>query len=524
MASYSVLIKWGMVLRGGNLERLDIGVKDDRILAVGDLSREKAPVEIDATGRYVSPGFIDLTSHSDTHWTLFDHPSQESFLRQGVTTILGGNCGSSLAPLVKASDIAGTLRWTDASRSNVNWRSLDEFFSELSRRPIGVNFATLVGHGTLRRGVMGETARNATPDEIGQMRFLLEKSFGAGAFGFSTSLASTEGLWAGPSELSSLFALAGSYGVLTKHHLKDEGKNILPAVVSLIQLAREAGAKMHLSHFKILGRASWPLFHDVMRVIESGREEGLDLTLDAFPYTRTGSLLQAFLPPWLLEGGREKILAALGVPARREEVKSYLKSLTLHYDRITVASVLRDFSLLGKTLSQLAAAAGLEPEETMLRLLEVNDLKVAIFNEVISAGHLEELIRKEYCLVASDGVGYAGGLSALPDLPHPRSFGAFPRAFELFVKEKNILSFPELIRKMTELPAAVLGLKDRGKIEKGFFADVVIFNPETISSPADYENPQLGPGGVEWVLVNGRVSVSSGNFNGNLAGRILKRE
>ncbi len=524
MASYSVLIKGGMVSRGGNPERLDVGIKDDKIQAVGDLSREKAPVEIDATGRYVSPGFIDLTSHSDTHWTLFDHPSQESFLRQGVTTILGGNCGSSLAPLVAPGDIAGTLRWTDASRININWRSVDEFFSELSRRPIGVNFATLVGHGTLRRGVMGETARNATPDEIGQMRFLLEKSFGAGAFGFSTSLASTEGLLADPSELSSLFALAGSYGALTKHHLKDEGKNILPAVVSLLQLARETGAKVHLSHFKILGRASWPLFHDVMRVIESGREEGLSLTLDAFPYTRTGSLLQAFLPPWLLEGGREKILAALGVPARREEVKSYLKSLTLHYDRITVASVLRDFSLLGKTLSQLAAAAGLEPEETMLRLLEVNDLKVAIFNEVISAGHLEELFRKEYCLVASDGVGYAGGLSAFPDLPHPRSYGAFPRAFELFVKEKNILSFPELIRKMTELPAAVLGLKDRGKIEKGFFADVVILNPETISSPADYENPQLGPGGVEWVLVNGRVSVSSGNFNGNLAGRILKRE
>lgn len=519
----SVLIKGGMVSRGGKLERLDVGIKDDKIQAVGDLARARAAVEIDAAGRLVAPGFIDLTSHSDTHWTLFDHPSQESFLRQGVTTILGGNCGSSLAPLVKVGDIAGTLRWTDASRINVNWRSLEELFSELSRRPLGVNFATLVGHGTLRRGVMGDAARNATPDEIGQMRFLLEKSFISGAFGFSTSLASAEELWTERNELASLFALAASYGALTKHHLKDEGKNILPAVVSMIQFAREAGAKIHFSHFKILGRAAWPLFHDALRVIESGREEGLDLTLDVFPYTRTGSLLHALLPPWLLEAGREKILALLGVPARREEVKSYLKSLTLHYDRITVASVLRDSSLLGKTLSQIAAATGLEPEEAMLRLLEVNDLKVAIFNEVISAGHLEELFKKEYCLAASDGVGYAGGASTLPDLPHPRSFGAFPRAFEIFVKEKNILSFPQLVYKMTELPAAVLRLKDRGKIEKGFFADLVIFNPETISSPADYERPQLPPGGVEWVLVNGRVSVSSGNFNGNLAGRILKK-
>lgn len=523
MATYSVLIKGGMIFRDKKLERADIGIKDDKIQTIGDLARYSGMVVIDAAGKYVSPGFIDLTSHSDTHWTLFNYPSQESLLLQGVSTILGGSCGSSLAPLVKGEDIEGIGKWVDVREININWKSLGEFFEELSRRPLGVNFATLVGHGTLRRSVLGDEARAATHAQTDQMRLLLERSLREGAFGLSTNLGAAHGRPAGENELAELFSLVRAYGGLTKHHLKDEGKNILPALVELIRLARESRAKIHFSHFKILGRSAWHLFQDALRVLEGAREDGLALTLDFFPYTRTGSQLYLLLPSWVLEGGKEKILSSLRSGPRREEIKAYLKSLTLHYERITVASTLEDRNAIGKTIQDLSSSSGLPPEEIILRLIETNQLKVSIFNEVISEEHLRELVKKEYALVASDGVGY-GEEARLPfDLPHPRSYGAFPRALQIFAKEAGLSPWPELLHKMTGLPAEILGLKGRGKLAEGFFADIAVFDPEALGSPADYANPYLVSEGMEWVLVNGKVAVEHGNFNGKLAGRILTR-
>ncbi|MDP3784809.1 MAG: amidohydrolase family protein [bacterium] len=523
MATYSILIRGGMIFRDKKLERADIGISDDKIQKIGDLSRYNGMVVIDAAGRYVSPGFVDLSAHSDTHWTLFNHPSQESLLVQGVTTILGGNCGASLAPLVRAQDIEGIGKWADVREININWQNLAEFFEELSRHPLGVNFATLVGHGTLRRSVLGGETRAATHAETDQMRLLLERSLGEGAFGLSTNLGASHGRPADENELAELFSIVRAYGGLTKHHLKDEGKNILPALVQLIQLARETRAKIHFSHFKILGRSAWHLFHDALKVLESAREDGFKLTLDFFPYTRTGSQLYLFLPPWALEGGRDKILAYLGEAARREEIKAYLKSLTLHYERITIASTLEDRTAVGKTIGDLSSSSGLSPEEVLLRLVETNQLKVSIFNEVISSEHLSELAKKEYAAVASDGVGYAKEIRLPFDLPHPRSYGAFPRALEIFSKETNALPWAELIYKMTELPAEILGLKGRGKLAEGFFADITVFDPEAVRSAADYNNPYIFPEGIEWVLVNGKVGVERGIFNGRLAGKILKR-
>ncbi len=523
MATYSILIRGGMIFRDKKLERADIGIKDDKIQRIGDLSRDRGVLEIDATGRYVSPGFVDLTSHSDTHWTLFNYPSQESFLAQGITTILGGSCGASLAPLVKGEDIEGIEKWADVREININWAGLAEFFEELSRHPLGVNFATLVGHGTLRRSVLGDEARAATHAETDQMRLLLERSLREGAFGLSTNLGASHGRPAAEDELAELFSIVRAYGGLTKHHLKDEGKNILPALVELIQLARESRTKIHFSHFKILGRSAWHLFHDVLGVFESAREDGLALTLDFFPYTRTGSQLYLLLPPWALEGGKDRILAYLGEAARREEIKAYLKSLTLHYERITIASTLEDRAAIGKTIGDLSSSSGLSPEEVLLKLLETNQLKVSIFNEVISQEHLSELAKKGYAMLASDGVGYTKEIRLPFDLPHPRSYGAFPRALEIFSKETNIVSWPELLYKMTEFPAEVLGLKERGKLAEGFFADIAVFDPEAIRSTADYDNPYLFPVGIEWVLVNGKVAVERGVFSGKLAGKILKK-
>lgn len=521
--AYSVLIKGGNVLRGRKFERADVGIKKDKIEDIGDFSRENADLVVDATDKYVSPGFIDLTNHSDTHWTLFSQPKQESLLAQGITTILGGNCGASLAPLVRASDIEGIHKWADVTQINTNWRGVEEFFEELSRHPIGVNFATLVGHGTLRRGILGDSARKLTDKEVEQLKFLLAESMDAGAFGLSTSLAAAHAKFSTDYELKELFRTVSEYGGLVKSHLKDEGKNILPAIAEIVSVGRDSGAKTQISHFKILGKSSWGIFPEAINLIESSRRDGSKVTVDFFPYTKTGSLLYMLLPSWLVEGGRARISAALKDPKTKREALDYLKSLTLHYDKIVIASTFKDATSVGKTIAELSTSSGLDPEEIIAEMLEINELQVSIFNEVISEGHLYDLIVKDYSLISSDGVGYNMNAKMPFNLPHPRSFGAFPRALQIFAKEKNSISWEDILRKFTEVPASLLGIKDRGKIEKGFFADLVIIDPEKINSIPNYTALRQQVEGIDWVFVNGKVAVRNGIVTDEFCGRIIRR-
>ena len=521
--SYSVLIKGGNVLRGRKFERIDIGIKKDKIADLGDFSGENADLVVDATGKYISPGFIDLTNHSDTHWTLFSQPKQESLLRQGITTILGGNCGASIAPLVRASDIEGIHKWADVTQINTNWRTVEEFFEELSKHPIGVNFATLVGHGTLRRGILGDDARNLTRKEIEEIKFMLKDSLEEGAFGLSTSLAAAHAKFATDAELKELFAIVAEYNGLAKHHLKDEGRNILPAIAEIIGISRESSARTQISHFKILGKSSWNIFPEAINLIETARQEGAKVTLDFFPYTKTGSLLYMLLPPWIIEGGRAKILGSLKDPKMRRETSDYLKSLTLHYDKVIVASTFKDATSVGKTIQELAMSSGLDPEEIIMELLEINELQVSIFNEAISEDNLHKLIAKEYVLVSSDGVGYDLKAKMPFDLPHPRSFGAFPRALQIFTKESDDIKFEDILHKFTQEPAYSLGFKDRGRIEKGFFADLAILDLEKVKSTPDYTASRQEVEGIDWVFVNGKAAVKNGVMSGELGGRIIKR-
>jgi len=524
MASYTTIIKGGTVISNRRSEKADVGIKGDKISFIGNLSDASADKIIDATGKHISSGFIDITCHSDTHWTLFSDPSQESLLTQGITTILGGNCGASLAPLVKSSDISVVQRWTDINQINVNWHSLSEFFEELSKRKIGVNFATLVGHGILRRGVLGDEARHADVAEIASMEHLLKEAMEDGAFGLSTNLGSAHGRSAGDQELRSLFRVIKENGGFTKHHLKDEGKNILPSIVELIRMARESGTGLHLSHFKILGRGAWPFFHDAVELLDSAENEGLRISADLFPYTKTGSALYQLLPPWILEGGsKDKILESSKDKNSRLEIKAFLKSLTLHYEKMIIASALKDSASVGKTVAELSNSSGLDPEEFIIRILEANQLACSIFNEVINIEHVSDFAKKNWVAIASDGVGYSFKKKNLFDLPHPRSFGAFPKAFEVFLKERDALRLEDLVYKMTELPASIVGLKQRGRLEKDNFADIVVFDFQNIGGPSEYGNPYLPSTGIEHVFVNGKAAVEGGKLSGTAAGRILRR-
>ena len=285
MATYSIIIKNGMVFDGtGNpLKQTDIGIAEDKIKKLGNLQNDKAPVIIDASNKYVSPGFIDMTTHSDTHWTLFSQPTQESFIRQGVTTIIGGHAGSSLAPLVKAEDIEGIQKWVDVSKINIDWQSVEGFLLELEKHRIGVNFGTFVGFGNLRRGVIGEQNRPSNKDEISQMQFLLEKSLKQGGFGVSMNLGAAHQKSAGDEEIGAVLKTAAAADSIVSHHLADEGKNILPVLARLIEFSRNSGIHSHISHFKAIGKTAWQYFPQGLEMIEQAIKEKARLTCAEWP-------------------------------------------------------------------------------------------------------------------------------------------------------------------------------------------------------------------------------------------------
>lgn len=524
MATYSVIIRNGLVFDGkGSFPiHADIGLEGDIIRAVGDLKEDQGAITVDASNHYVAPGFIDLTNHSDTHWTFFDIPRGDSMLKQGVTTFLGGNCGSSLAPLVHAEDIGGIQKWVDISRININWQEIAEFFEELEKHAFGLNIATLVGHGTLRRAIGMDITKPASHDEVEKMKLLLSSALKAGAFGLSTSLGRAHALSADQEELRSLFEVIHEFDALGTHHLQDEGADVVVAASHVVNLARKTRSRGHISHFKVLGRKSWPQQEAVLNLVESARGQDVKMTIDTFPYTRTGSNLYLLLPEWAREAGKEKILARLDDPEARTHIIKTLVDLTLHYDRITIASTLHDTGAVGKSISQLSESSGISPHDIIIELLLINDLQVSIFNETISEDNFTQVLQKDYCAISSDGVGLnLTGTST--NFPHPRSFGTFAKVFNTFVNERKILSWEEAIHKMTGLPASIAGLARRGVIEKGAHADVVIFDPEKIRDTADYQTPRRFSEGMEWVFVNGQAAISNGDFSGGLSGRVLKK-
>ncbi len=522
MSKYSVIIKNGEVFdgKGNEPQKVDIAVSGDEIKKIGDLQKEAAAEVIDASGKYVAPGFIDLTNHSDTHWTLFTHPSQESMVAQGVTTIMGGSCGSSLAPFLGESSAKEINRWIDVSKININWRTMEGFLSEMEKHKLGVNFGTFVGFNTICQTALDNK------EELKNIKFLLKLSLNEGAFGVSTSLGAPGHKFFNDEEMTDIFKKIGGENVLTKHHLEDEGENILPSMSRLISIARKSSVKMHFSHFKALGRNSWKFFLDAINMAGNARAEGIRLTYDFFPYTKTGSSLIMLLPPWFRKLSVEEAKGILSSQQneKRQALKDYLNKITLHYDNIIVASAAKEFGVVGKTIAEISKNSGYSGEEAVLNLLEVNDLRVSIFNEVISEENIDMLAADAFSAVSTDGVGYGVSFAEKADLPHPRSFGAFPQAIDTFVKKKKILNWKEMIYKMTGLPAKILGISDRGVIAKNCKADVVIFDPSKISDNATYDNPFQYSSGIEYVFVNGKAVLNGGKITKELPGSILRKK
>ncbi|MBI3631160.1 MAG: amidohydrolase family protein [Candidatus Sungbacteria bacterium] len=522
--AYDIVIKGGSVIdgTGSPMTIADIGIKGDKIADIGVLSSGSAKTEILAVGKYVTPGFVDITNHSDTHLTIFAYPALESMLMQGITTIIGGNCGSSLAPLFSREAILGISKWANIGDININWTSVGEFLDTLAGLRPGVNFGMLVGYGTLQRGVLGDEARGVRPDEREHMKLFLGNALDQGVFGLSLGLAYGHERIASTDEIIETARVLAGRGII-KIHLRSEGKGTLGAVNEAVRISREAGAPVIISHFKVIGKKAWPLAPKALEFMEHARSTGADITCDVSPYRTTGSPLYLLLPSWTRVGGFKNLFRRIDHPGDRRKIIEDLRLHTLHYDTITVLSANQP-SLAGKTIAEIAEHTGLSPEEAMLEILRANEGRISIIGRTVRGKNTDMALGRPDTLVASDGIGMSQDAVKSGNLTHPRSFGAFPHFWHRFVIDRPLLGPEAAIAKMTTAPARKIGIEDRGALWPGQAADIVIFDPKLLRDRATYQDPFRYAAGIEWVVVNGQIAVSQGQYTGSRAGKILRKK
>jgi N-acyl-D-amino-acid deacylase len=538
---FDLLLRGGTVVDGTGSpgRRADVGVLGDRILAIDDLSAvdERGVAEvIDAAGVVVAPGFVDPHGHSDG--SLFVDGGLVSHLRQGYTTQLSGNCGDTLAPITDAGRelIALSLH---PNQLVARWRTFGEYLDAVDGEPLGLNVAFLVGQGTVRGSVMGAEAGAATDLQRGAMVREVEAALDAGAFGLSSGLIYTPGIHAGADEIAALVTTATRRGGLYATHMRNEGAGVFASLaesIATIRAARAAGAtgpRLQVSHLKCGARAVWGRAPEAIAVLEAAREEGLDVAADQYPYTAAATTLATILPPSLLALGVEECVAALGDHEARNRVVAEMARGISGWEnvaadpgwagiRISFAASHLDWT--GRSLAELGESSGVDPAELAMDALIDDQLDVSVVIDCMDETDVETIMAVPWIAICTDAEGRRPGHPILDaGRPHPRTYGSTARVLGTYVRERGTVGLETAVAKLSGVPAARLGLRDRGVLREGAFADLVVFDPATIADDATYEQPARHPVGIEHVVVNGRLAVGAGQETGERAGRLLRR-
>jgi N-acyl-D-amino-acid deacylase len=521
-------IDGGTVIDGSGTQggRMDVGVRDETIVGLGDLSRERASRTLNASGRVVAPGFIDMHSHSD--WRLWANRRAESKIRQGVTLEVVGNCGFSPAPVTTEhlDDLRGFALYVPRGM-DFRWRSVHEYLNALDSDGLALNVIQLVGHGALRVSAMGFGRRAPTATELGQMQRELADGLEAGAWGMSTGLIYAPGSYASTEEIVAIARAMRRRGLYASH-IRGEGATLLEAVDEAIRIGREAELPVQISHIKAAGRPNWGKVAQSLARIDAAVAEGLDVHGDVYPYTASSTSLRTLLPDWALEGGIDAMIARLGDAEVRERIRKELATpagqslLRVGWEHIMIAYCARRKDAEGQRISEIAAARGMDPLDAVFELLVDGAGQAAIILFQLDEADLTRALSHPRVMIGSDGSALAPYGALGEGKPHPRSYGTFPRVLGEYTRERRLLSLPQAIHKMTGLPARRLGLKDRGLIRVGARADLVVFDARRIADAATYTDPHRYPTGIEHVLVNGRWVIRDGEHTGILPGRVLR--
>ena len=505
----------------------DVGITGDRITAVDDLSREPAGRTIDASGRTVAPGFIDVHSHSD--WRLWDNRRAESKIRQGVTTEVVGNCGFSPAPVSDQfrDEMRGFALYLPAGM-DFSWRSVGEYLARYESDGVALNVVQLIGHGTLRLAAMGFARRPPTAAEQAHMERMMDEAMGDGAYGLATGLIYAPGSYATTEEIVGIARRAGGRRGFYASHIRGEGATLLDAVAEAIRVGREGGLPVQVSHVKAAGRPNWGKVANALALIDDARREGLDVMGDVYPYTASSTTLRTLLPDWALEGGIDAMLKRLADPAIRDRIRRELTGggetllRGLDWADIMVAYAPSRPDAQGRRIAEIASARREDPLDAALELIVSEQGKGYMILFQLDEADLRRALAHPHVMIGSDGSALAAEGSLAAGKPHPRSYGTFPRVLGRYARDERVLSLETAVWKMTGLPARRLGLRDRGVLAAGAKADVVVFDPATVADRATYEDPHRYAAGIGDVVVNGRAVIAGGEHTGALPGRVLR--
>jgi len=525
--SFDIVIRGGTVFDGwGGEPRLaDVGVVGGRIAAIEpSLDGAEARRTLDAAGLVVAPGFIDIHAHGDVYPLVA--PEAPARLHDGVTTEVLGNCGESPFPQSQAM-LAARAESLERHGVAVDWATLDDYAARHDALGCGINRVSLVGHGTVRIAVMGEQDRPPTDGELAAMSRHVEEAIEAGAFGISTGLIYAPGMYAQPQEIEALCAVAARLGGLYASHIRSESGGVIEALDELLDVGRRTGVRLQHSHAKVSGRAHWDKVEAAIARLEAARAEGIDVACDRYPYTASWTSLTAFLPGWAREGGREEMLGRLADPDARERILEWLRGRErgTPWTALVVASAGCDAwrHADGRSLADVAAETGMEPAMLAVELLEASDGRTSVMVFAMSDENLVLWLSLPYVAIGSDSSSRSAEGRTAEGKPHPRSYGTSARFLGRYVREKALMELSEGIRRLTSLPASRLGLRRRGVLEAGAYADITVFDPDAIVDRATYDHPQQYSAGVRHVLVNGAVALTDGELTGAGSGRFLRR-
>jgi len=535
---YDIIIKNGRIIDGsGNpWYKADIGISKGKIMKIGRIKPSEEAKIIDAKGMIVSPGFIDIHSHAD--YTIPFDPMTTSTIHQGITTLVVGMCGASLAPVnpekKELFDKEFSMAAPPGLEYNVTWTSYSEYLDEMEKIGCSSNVAYLIGFGMIRLAAMGYENRKPTNEEMQLMKDYVKDAMEAGAFGISTGLIYTPQAYAKTDEVLEITKEVAKYNGLYFSHIRNESHLVLESIQEVIDIVEKSGCRGgQIAHHKVSGKANWGRSKETLKLIEETNQRGINITCDQYPYNRGATSLITLLPPWTHEGGPERLIERLKDSETKEKIKkdmydgtsfeSFVKNIGWENVYISSLETEKWSKYMGNSIAEITKEEGRDDSfEVLCDILIDEEAKGGMTVESMDEEDIQRIMKGRYTMVGCDGsaIPLKGPLSY--GKPHPRYFGTFPRILGYYVREKKIMPIEKAIRKMTSFPAQTLGLVDRGLIKVNMWADIVVFDEEKIIDKATFEDPHQLSIGIDYVLVNGEIVVEKGKHQNNLPGMILR--
>lgn len=526
---FDLLIKDGLVYDGlrGKPVSADVAIAHGSIVSIGKIKSSRAKRVITAKGLAVCPGFIDVHDHTDV--SLLVNPKAESVIHQGITTLVSGNCGYSPFPVAAAGLEEQKENLRKIYGVELSWTDMRGFLARLEESGIALNYATLVGHGSIRGAVVGLADRPPSPEELQRMKKEVEEHIRTGAFGLSSGLEYAPGSFAQPEEIVELCRVVRQFGCVYATHMRDEGDRLIESLDESVAAARLSGVKLQISHFKVAYPRNWYKIDEALARIEKARAEGVDIFCDRYPYIAGSTGLSLYFPMWVKEGTTDDFLNRLKDPALDSRIRAYVAEQEKKlgsWDKILLSSVISEKNrhLQGKTVLEAARERGQEAYDFMRDLLVEERAQVGMITFMMREENLKRILGHPLVGVGCDGSAVApyGRLSL--GKPHPRNYGTFPRVLGKYVREEKVSPLEEMIKKMTSIPASRFGFEGRGVIQPGCYADLVVFDPEKIADRATWVDPHQYPVGIEYVIVGGQVTIEQGEHTGLLPGKVLRKK